>query len=180
MKKALSIFFSAVVVIALLFPSTYFNAEENNEAKEDRNISEENIKEDDVQVNDKKDVGNINVEVNDNDEKQVKDDEGTNEEEKNEEEGDKKQDEELGEKPESKSEPIISVSDKTIKVGDKFNPLDGVSAQLEFNLSKDDNIIPFKNPKNMAFPVTIPIKGNAGMKLSTKQLIKPINIVKIQ
>ena len=72
MKKALSIFFSAVVVIALLFPSTYFNAEENNEAKEGRNISEENIKEDDVQVNDKKDVGNINVEVNDNDEKQVK------------------------------------------------------------------------------------------------------------
>ena len=131
MKKALSIFFSAVVVIALLFPSTYFNAEENNEAKEDRNISEENIKEDDVQVNDKKDVGNINVEVNDNDEKQVKDDEGTNEEEKNEEEGDKKQDEELGEKPESKSEPIISVSDKTIKVGDKFNPLDGVSASDE-------------------------------------------------
>ena len=116
MKKALSIFFSAVVVIALLFPSTYFNAEENNEAKEGRNISEENIKEDDVQVNDKKDVGNINVEVNDNDEKQVKDEEGTNEEEKNEEEGDKKQDEELGEKPESKSEPIISVSDKTIKV----------------------------------------------------------------
>lgn len=54
MKKALSIFFSAVVVIALLFPSTYFNAEENNEAKEDRNISEENIKEDDVQVNDKR------------------------------------------------------------------------------------------------------------------------------
>ena len=44
MKKALSIFFSAVVVIALLFPSTYFNAEENNEAKEGRNISEENIK----------------------------------------------------------------------------------------------------------------------------------------
>ena len=129
MKKALSIFFSAVVVIALLFPSTYFNAEENNEAKEGRNISEENIKEDDVQVNDKKDVGNINVEVNDNDEEQVKDDEGTNEEEKNEEEGDKKQDEELGEKPESKSEPIISVSDKTIKVGDKFNPLDGVSAK---------------------------------------------------
>ena len=129
MKKALSIFFSAVVVIALLFPSTYFNAEENNEAKEGRNISEENIKEDDVQVNDKKDVGNINVEVNDNDEKQVKDDEGTNEEEKNEEEGDKKQDEELGEKPESKSEPIISVSDKTIKLGDKFNPLDGVSAK---------------------------------------------------
>ena len=80
MKKALSIFFSAVVVIALLFPSTYFNAEENNEAKEGRNISEENIKEDDVQVNDKKDVGNINVEVNDNDEKQVKDDEETNEE----------------------------------------------------------------------------------------------------
>ena len=43
-----------------------------------------------------------------------------------------------------------------------------------------DNIIPFKNPKNIAFPVHIPIKGNAGMKLSTKQLIKPINIVKIQ
>ena len=38
MKKALSIFFSAVVVIALLFPSTYFNAEENNEEKEDRNM----------------------------------------------------------------------------------------------------------------------------------------------
>lgn len=129
MKKALSIFFSAVVVIALLFPSTYFKAEENNEAKEGSNISEENIKEDDVQVNDKKDVGNINVEVNDNEEKQVKDDEGTNGEEKNEEEGDKKQEEESGEKPESKSEPIISASDKTIKVGDKFNPLDGVSAK---------------------------------------------------
>lgn len=129
MKKALSIFFSAIVVIALLFPSTYFKAEENNEAKESSNISEENIKEDDVQVNDKKDVGNINVEVNDNEEKQVKDDEGTNGEEKNEEEGDKKQEEESGEKPESKSEPIISASDKTIKVGDKFNPLDGVSAK---------------------------------------------------
>lgn len=81
-EKGIINFFSAVVVIALLFPSTYFNAEENNEAKEGRNISEENIKEDDVQVNDKKDVGNINVEVNDNDEEQVKDDEGTNEEEK--------------------------------------------------------------------------------------------------
>ena len=36
------------------------------------------------------------------------------------------------------------------------------------------------NPKIIAFPVIIPINGSTGRKLSTKQVIKPINIVKIQ
>lgn len=170
MKKALSIFFSAVVVIALLFPSTYFKAEENNEAKEGSNISEENIKEDDVQVNDKKDVGNINVEVNDNEEKQVKDDEGTNGEEKNEEEGDKKQEEESGEKPESKSEPIISASDKTIKVGDKFNPLDGVSAKSGYGEDLTNKIEISDNEVNVdkagTYKVSYYVKDSNGKEAS--------------